>query len=283
VRTLRSGSSPISVHRLFGAAAKRIVQTSLDRVRLSAASALKDAIAQRARRHYPAESQTDAYNHAADEIEDRFERLVAAWSVELFADLIAARLLGPAYLAAFDRLFVHPQPPTESHPPNDLRRFWIARYLSQGPLKEFEDGVWSRLSPVRSPAILRDIAERLAGEVCSLVALALEPLLATVSSPRDWEGFAELIILMENHIEDLAPPSVALADLDNRATEGVWAVLYAAWHFRLDEDRFKRFCEKFGWKDHVLQGENRLGDLILQALKALELSIRHSRLGQVPV
>lgn len=213
-----------------------------------------------------------------EQIRERFfaeiDQVAQNWSVEIFADLLAARLLGPAYLAAFDR--VPPRKDQESHPPTVLRRNLIRKYLELAYKDILGDRVWRPLfdGPLtRARFRERDgKAKEIAQEVCERVLPTFERFFVNIGSPLSIsaEDLNAVVEAIEEHITWLSPPSVPLGEMpewgDARA---LWLVLFAAWHFRLSP-KFDEFRKRYRWEVPAV-AEDKLGNLVLQSFKALQL------------
>lgn len=218
---------------------------------------------------------SDDYIKTADAVSRQAFQTAVKWCSEVYSDLVGARLLGPAFLAAFDRVLVGRHSPTLSHPPNQLRRDILKDYFEKNIPEIGKDPVWAVLSTEPEPSgWAKDAFWAFEDEVCRTAAIPFGEALKTISSPFDDEFtlFSSTVSEMQTHIENLSPPSVVLRERKMWTnTQGFWSMFYAAWHFRLDEPRFNRFAERYGWRGHPSDAEEALGNLILQGLKSLEL------------
>ncbi len=238
---------------------------------------LHEYVAAQAVRDLPSLAMSDAYGNVAEIVRTKLVDIAFAWCTEVYSDLLGARLLGPAFTAAFDRILVGKQPPSETHPPTELRRSLIAEYIvAELPEEVATDPVWEALVE-KSPRTdwrshpIWAFEER----VCRAAVLRFHEVLRTVPSPFEAvsDGFTSLLKDMQEHIYNLSPPSVPLRDRLN-TSEGIWAMFYAAWHFRLDAARFGEFVTRYKWDKQPAHAEAVLGNLLLQGLTALELNAR---------
>ena len=97
------------------------------------------------------------------------------------------------------------------------------------------------------------------------------------------ENLSEQVNKMQKYIDGLAPPSAAL-DVSGKATDSnmFWVLMYAAWHYRLNEDRFNEFARSHGWEDDVGKAEDALGNLVLHSLQSLEIRFLWSHTRSTP-
>jgi hypothetical protein len=220
--------------------------------------------------------QGDAYESAGRSVIARLERIAEAWLEELVADLVAARLVGPAFLAAFDRLNLGVEQASDEHPPSGLRAEIVQSYIASEIAVVSHDAVWHTVYEGKQPPSgSQDLLWEITAGVCREAALRLAPRLRDVTSVITQEArLSELVAVMEEHIENGAPPSVPLAQIDDHDGRIFWLVMYAGWHFRLSLDRFDAFARRFGWQDEPERAEMALGSLMLHALQSLELRAR---------
>ncbi len=239
------------------------------------------------------ESQDDVSEKARKYIFALINSIAAGWLKEIFSDLVAARLVGPAFLAAFDRIIIGHGKAGETHPSAALRRTLVRRYLNELLPEVIKDPTWTHLfddtiAPVKPSDELYKIMERVFDEI---IIGALEPILKRIPSPLTRlspEKFAELLESMEDHIDHLATPSVPLTlgdkvpeieesktDTKERVpdTEKFWLLVFAAWHYRLSP-RFETLKEICGDTSNSAKAEEVLGNLLLHALLSLELRAR---------
>lgn len=205
------------------------------------------------------------------------------WLNEIFADLVATRLVGPAFLTAFDRVLLDQGKDTITHPNGGLRRALVYEYLSREMGEILKDEVWmSYFEQFRdsSQVASADLIKQLGAKICWAGLERLSGIVNSVPSPLSDASFSQAVDEMEKHIEHLSPPSGALqirGTMDDASK--FWLVMYAAWHFRMNEARFKEFTTRYGWRDDkessgTKKAEDALGNLVLHALESLELRFR---------
>lgn len=238
----------------------------------------------------------DRFTTLVQQVRDDAWVTACDWSIELYADLVAVRLLGPAFLAAFERAVMGGNP-SASHPPRVLRLDLMGVYL-RGELPEVAadptweqpglvDQNWSwREEPFYAfeEAFLRAVMPRIAAEAADVPS----PLQSTTNLPQVVERIGDCIA-------HLTPPSAAF-DPTYEDANAFWLTLYAAWRFRRSGGQFRAFAEvcrlesepddgslrrpnepKPPLERHVIdRAERVLGNLVLQGLRALELR-RHVR------
>jgi hypothetical protein len=97
-------------------------------------------------------SRDDAYEKARQQLEVRLDNACSKWISEIWSDLVAIRLVGPASLAAFDRVTLNEGSPSDSHPSGLLRRRVAERYVREKMPHIAEDPICSSvfLSPATS-------------------------------------------------------------------------------------------------------------------------------------
>jgi hypothetical protein len=235
-------------------------------------------------------ARPDAYNESARQVEAKLEKIADRWIDEVFADLVASRLVGPAFLAAYDRIAFQLDKASASHPPGFVRRDLVREYLQNRFPVVVDDPVWSGIL-TRTPSgddwrtavdendplkPLYPLGER----ICRLVLSDLSKIADLVPTPLAMDGLKELTDDMEEAIDNLAPPSVAL-NIESTVSQAmkVWLLMYAAWHFRLSFDRYDKFLDRYGWKEDSAKGEAVLGNLLAHSLQSLELRYRWECLG----
>ena len=81
---------------------------------------------------------------------------------------------------------------------------------------------------------------------------------------------------METYISNLAPPSAAIPDGTAVTPDDFWRLMYAGWHFRLNQQCFTDFADRHGWKlsdgrPDYGTAEMVVGNLLLHSLESLEL------------
>jgi hypothetical protein len=211
------------------------------------------------------------------------DRVSKNWLSEIFSDLTAARLVGPAFLAAFDRIILGHGKASERYPPASLRRSLVWDYLKMILPKVVSDPTWNDLFERNArPVSPLDEFYRVMIKVFDSVIESLVPLLEKIESPLlrfDAENLFGLVEAIEDHIDHLAPPSVVL----NRVVlspekqlpdvEKFWLLMFAAWHYRLSP-RFENLRDACGSDAEPAKAEEVLGNLVLHGLQSLELQAR---------
>ncbi|MDX6529496.1 MAG: hypothetical protein QOH41_1786 [Blastocatellia bacterium] len=225
------------------------------------------------------ESQDDVTEKARRYIFALIDKITSGWLSEIFSDLVAARLVGPAFLAAFDRIIIGHGKAGETHPSASLRRSLVRRYLKDFLPEVISDPTWAHLFDGTSTAVgssdeLYGVIEKVFD---SMIIEALKPILNRIPSPLTRLSppeFAELLETMEDHIDHLATPSVPLTLGDHLPdTDKFWLLMFAAWHYRLSP-RFEKLREICGDDPNSAKAEEVLGNLLLHALLSLELRAR---------
>lgn len=225
--------------------------------------------------HTRRESLGDVYEVRARYVFVLIHRIADKWLKEIFSDLVAARLVGPAFLAAFDRILLGPGKVSDKYPPSSLRRDLVKQYLKSILPAVAEDPVWKPLlNESAESSSTSDELYRIMGEVFKSIPDRVISILQRVPSPLLQINGTELPILiskMEDHIENLAPPSVPLnVGKENDEANKFWLLMYGAWHFRLS-NHFAEFEKRYGWIDEPGKAEIVLGNLLLHSLQSLEL------------
>ena len=218
----------------------------------------------------------DEYESSRKRLREDLKVISLCWVQEIFCDLLATRLVGPALLAAMDRILLGIEPPSWTHPPDWLRRNVVKNYVGKVLPHVLEDTVWRPLFGETGAESFRDIRYTIADKVCRAVQNGTEALLEELPCPlKDRELLAALVDEMTVQIEELCPPSVSIEQAI--CSDAFWVVMYTAWRFRFDEKRFSAFMMKHGWK-RERDAESALDNLTLHALRALELRARWQKL-----
>ena len=222
---------------------------------------------------------SDAIEESAMQFEAKLIASSYRWLSEVWADLVAARLVGPASLAAFDRIVLNNGAACDSHPSATLRKRLVENYLKMKMSKIAEDKVWA--SVFLSPATSRPEGEAplntqflkpiypMLEYVCEHSLDELARLLDKIPSPLTDSDLPKKLKDIETFVENLAPPNAAI-DKGKMNASAFWLLMYGVWHFRLSTDKFNRFCADHGFDGHS-KGEAVLGNLLLHALQAAEL------------
>lgn len=201
--------------------------------------------------------------------------IMLAWLKEMFCDLVAIRLVGPSFLAAIERLVPLDEKPDYEHPAVRLRRGLCERYLKEdyssimGPIWDrLFDGPQISVRDQRGP--LWNLLEQ--ALIDSFPKLkALTQIVPTTFSPADLE-LDQCVEEMTHAITNLAPPSSSVTVTGTaRDIRYFWIMVYAAWKFRLSSS-FDAWKEKHNWLGNDDEAETKLSNLVLQGVRALELS-----------
>lgn len=237
------------------------------------------------------ESQDDVSEKARKYLIALIDSVTSSWLKEIFSDLTAARLVGPAFLAAFDRIIIGHGKGSEKYPPASLRRSLVRRYLGELLPQVISDPTWAQLFDDSAGVSLpSDELFRVIQKVFNNVIDKLSPILNRIPSPLtrlEERELSELIETMEDHIDHLAPPSVPLTVGDKLPeTEKFWLLVFVAWHYRLSHrfDELRRLCSD---DTDSARAEEILGNLLLHSLQSLELRARwhedvNRKLSNVP-
>ena len=270
-------------------AIERIRNKSVEDIKASLTEDFRDYIESIAR-EWAWIDKGDSYQLASNHVDVRMSGIAEDWISELAADLAATRMVGPAFIAALDKIIPALGNEAESHPPGYLRRRWARKYLEHRFPKVCHDPVWSEVLGAnveeefrahyiglptneterkrRLPYALVRFGEKICDqsfdEICSIVDLIPSPL-------TDEEALAQNVSLMEDFIENLAPPSVPLEIRNDQDASKFWLLMYGAWHFRLNRVRYAKFLKRHGWDSDPEKGEEAIGNLLLHALKSIEL------------
>jgi len=208
------------------------------------------------------------------------------WLCELFADMVAARLLGPPYLAAAGRIFLGADAvASDTHPHVQMRREAVCYYLKHGGKGAYK---WTLEHPLFAVAVTAadasqaPIDERYvaAADVCrtcfpQMAALVDQTVTIDVLSDEvKYETAYDHIATAFNHLSPV-PPEVH--DAHNGSSAMFWLMLSCAWTLRFDETRFGKFKTKFAENGDATESEaeHRLDNLLLHSLRSAEIRHRY--------
>lgn len=234
-------------------------------------------------RNIPAESRSDSYETERKVLIARLEGVVKLWAEEVFCDLLGAHLIGPAYLAALNRVILRTHTASDSHPASPFRANLVRRYILQHCPGFASDPAWADLmNDTVDESKTHDIVEQFAYEFCEKVSPQFAVLLARVSSPFHPKFVtkvdpAELCDRIQEQLMNLSPPNAALPH--GTAWEspvGLWLIMYSAWRLRVNRAKFQEFGELVKWDSRPQAAEEALDALVLQGIYALELRARKS-------
>lgn len=202
------------------------------------------------------------------------------WLQEVFSDLLAAHLVGPAYLAAFDRLGVSMMAASDHYPPSVLRRRFVMKYLGDVHPGVAEDKAWgpTTTSSTASPEYQNDFVWSVAAALCEGAFECLRDALRALPSPLKREDLSQVVQDMEDHLDRGVSPSLAVPQTWCVA-DGFWCILHAAWRFRQDPDRYTRYTRRWRMADPQKDAPGSVstgaaGDPRADA--ALSAAVRHS-------
>ncbi len=216
----------------------------------------------------------DTYAAKVQELRDATDYLARNWCREVYSDLLAVHLLGPAFIAALDRVSLGNEALDYEHPAMEFRRNLLTGHIRQHFSHLDFDGRWSALGTTAAPSRVVNRIERFGESVCVSAAAALAESLRDIPSAltADSATLETAISAMHDHIMHMSPPSVALEDMGLWLSEtGFWTLIYAVWLFRVDDARFTQFKTYYNWDDD--SAEDHLGNLLLQSLKSLQLYV----------
>ena len=264
---------------LYGDRFAAVQADLLEEAKLQHRELLKEYIVDNSRRREGV-PQADAYSESSNAMDASLLAISRSWLTEIWADLVAARLVGPASLAALDRISIEPCEPRETHPPGSLRREMIKHYLEREFPHIASDGVWTPvLQTHKAPSIRKTTSAatplfKVVESVCSASLNRLIPMLHEIPSPLlDPDLISGFVKDMRDYIDHLCPPNQCLPPRIANTSASAWLLMYGFWHYRLSS-QFQEFCRKLRRKDGELVGESILGNLLLHALHSAELSAR---------
>jgi hypothetical protein len=220
----------------------------------------------------------EAYEASRKKIGTEILDTATDWTIEILCDLLAARLVGPGFIAALDRIVAgaDDQPHTVSgratHPPHWLRVKLVRKYLTEKFPHIAGDDTWKELLNATGDRSHGSVIGRICEDVAVQSVASLETVLDSVGSIFSNAQLAARIEQMANYMLHLAPPSMVLENGD-LTPAAFWLIMYAAWHFRFDKS-FQDFKERYGWRNDTEKAESALDNMVLHALQAVELRAR---------
>lgn len=239
---------------------------------------------------------------AWDDIQERLFTVPIQWVIETTADLIAVRLVGPAFMAALERITLAAADASDSHPPDRLRHRYIRDYvIAEMPLVA-ADAAWNQLLAPRYPEedSTRQQSARIGGEdyIYKVARLVLQdcypqlkelvrrvpsPLLEVGDTPKlrkrisqtktQSQTVDDLLQHIEQSLFDLTPPSrgcdiVAPSDVARH----FWLFFYGTWRLRMSP-RFDDFRRAHGWSEGDPTIDQVIGSMLLHSLQSLSVSL----------
>jgi hypothetical protein len=245
---------------------------------------------------------------AWDDIQERLMAVPMQWIIETTADLIAARLVGPAFLAAMERITLAAADASDSHPPDRLRHSYLREYLKSEFPEIAKDHAWDQLlAPRGSEEEDRKRDAALGGEdyiykVARLVLKDCYPhlkaLVKTVKSPLVDDNVSDAerrsLIRSEQHssrntssaltgaaslsqieqdLMNLVPPSRGFAIMGPEDVASLfWLFFYATWRLRMGS-QFENFRKAHGWTNDEGVAERVISSMLLHGLQSLSVSL----------
>jgi hypothetical protein len=226
------------------------------------------------------ENRDDVYEKGRKNVVARLNTIAENWLKEIFSDLVAARLVGPAFLAAFDRIILGHGKASENYPPAYLRRRLVHEYLKRILPKIVEDKVWEQLfSDNHDFSGSDDEIYWVMEHVFETVIPEIDLILQKIASPLmkvDSKKVSSITDKIADCIDHLAPPPPSLfLNPEDRVpdAEEFWLLMFAGWHYRLS-GRFLQLVEDQCLDSSAGQAEDILGNLILHTLQSFELNAR---------
>jgi hypothetical protein len=197
------------------------------------------------------------------------------WVRETFADLLAARLVGPAYLAVMDRLSVDYRGDI-SHPPVAIRRQIILNYLRHHLRHVAVDPAWRDVKRGEAPPPPNDIATRCGSQICLRAMTALGRIVDTIPTPlANRHELASAVKVIAKRLDNLAPPSLDIVVPDGEAiAPNFWLLLYTVARYRVSVNRFDAFCARYGWSNNPDLADTALNSMLLHGLQNLDVKLR---------
>jgi hypothetical protein len=225
----------------------------------------------------PGISTEEAVRLRRIQVEDSINTTTRYWFSEIFCDLAAARLVGPAFLAAVDRLIpTSADSPSVSHPPISLRRSLVRQYLEGHIPHLFLDSIWQDVLKSVTTRGSVELPWIICKEVLEQGAAAIELLVNSVVKLSPFEWMADLpdfLKRVDESFKYLSPPSAELTMQGSKEDVNYfWLLMFAAWRFRLSEEKFKAFRLTYNWSEE--KAEEALSNLLLHSLQSIELRSR---------
>ncbi len=229
----------------------------------------------------PGESKRDAFNRGLALFDELFEEIATGWAEEIFADLIAARLVGPPFLLALERITLGIDPAHEdeeelsTHPPDSLRFALVAKYLREKLPHVCDDTVWQDVLHRTFSSQQTNLFLRLAKDVCNRSFDGFAELISEVSTPlADPVTLRKTVLRLQRLLGELSPTSTLInPDTKAELANSFWLLFYAFWHFRLHSKLFPAFRKRYGWSEDrdESKAESAIGSILLHSLQSLEL------------
>lgn len=222
----------------------------------------------------PGTSSSVGQDRAYEAFKRRNERIEKGWVRETFADLVAASLVGPAFIGALDRISAGASPARQdtTHPPLSKRREIIGTYLKDNYPAVANDPAWDDVMSGTTPQLPLDVFTRCGMRICDEIVEPLTELItSTVRSPLADTAEVEAAVGMVTYcIDNLVPPSynVRIRNDDDVAS-ACWLLLYATWRYRVSKPLFDSLCRRYGWTDDPTAADTAINSLLLHSLQNL--------------
>lgn len=225
----------------------------------------------------PGVTEKEALRLRRDQLEATIKMTIRLWFSEVFSDLVAARLVGPAFLAALDRLTpTSEDSPSRSHPPTSVRRLLVRDYLATEMPGPVSDAVWQEVLSSIAPVRQVDLPWIVCNEVLTEAAPQIKKLVNVVVpiSPFKWQpDLKHFLDTVDECFHYLSPPSAIIGPTGHPEDANYfWLLMFAAWRFRLDDDKFTTFKSTYDWT--TSRAEEALSNILLHSLQSIELKSR---------
>ena len=214
------------------------------------------------------------------------------WVSEIFSDMAAAQLLGPAYLVTARRTYLGLNgDSSRSHPSRLLRlkaikHFLISKYPSVWKMDVFRaivDGVEREITSSTAPVTSEDVQryERIVEDLFPVIATSVQAAIA--QKPLEHSQYEQLIRCAVAEFTDLSPPmTIFNSTAMDSGSASFWMILTAGWCFREDSEAFEKWNNRYKWPPKIgesrdLAGESRLDNMLLHSLRSAEIRYRYSK------
>lgn len=225
----------------------------------------------------PGITQSETLRLRRAQVEASIKATTRSWFSEVFCDLVASKMVGPAFLAAVDRLTpTSADSPSRSHPPISVRRALVKQYLEKQIPTLVAEKIWNGVLNVASPQSAVQLPWIICREALVAGAEEITGVVNEVGVTSPFTNVGNLQSFLDNtdaSFLGLSPPSVAI---DIQGTHEdinyFWLLMFAAWRFRLTPKKFNKFRTDHNWSE--AKAEEALSNLLLYSLQSLELRSR---------
>lgn len=217
------------------------------------------------------------------------------WVSEIFSDMAAAQLLGPAFLVTARRTYLGLNGGSSvSHPSRLLRlkaikHFLTSKYPDVWSMDVFRSIVNDAESEIDSPSTpltgdverYEQIVEQLFPEIASCVQRAIE------QKPLAHSQYEKLINSAVAEFAELSPPMTIFGSTAmDSGSASFWMILTAGLCFRENKKAFDAWNIRYKWPkkngDSLdLAGESRLDSILLHSLRSAEIRWRFCKTNKV--